>query len=472
MKAVGPEGAVLYSSMFDALTRLEGEEILPALATDWVLSDDNLTWTVSLREGVSFSNGEPFNANAVKYSFGRGLNPDLGLSITARVATIESIEVVDDFTVRFVTKAPDPLFLRRLAALYIIPPVYIQDVGEEVFVNSPVGTGAFRLVEYQPLAKITMEAWDGSWRGAPGLKQLIVVVLPASSARVTALQSGDVDFILNVAPDDARLLQGAGYNVVPVTVGQEIQVSFDIFCGEGFVAPRTTSCPTSDVLVRQAINYAVDKEAIADLFGGFVAVMDGQHATPGTFGYNPDLDAYPYNPELARELLSEAGYPDGFATSLEVTASAQDLVLVSEAVVAYLADVGIQVEIMPIERSVYLEHFHKGGRAPLFVGQWAWVPALDSDFALVWYSSLTNKPRRRSDNVDFDAAYIASTREMDSAAREELLKAAHAALHEDPADLWLVSKPYIWAANARVQGLNAPPTGLLDFDQLSVESSN
>ncbi|MDA0990042.1 MAG: ABC transporter substrate-binding protein [Verrucomicrobia bacterium] len=471
MKAVAPPGTLLYPAIFDALTLIEGGEVLPALATDWELADDNLSWSVKLREGVTFSNGEPFNAEAVRFTYERALNPDLGLSITARVATIAAVDVVDDYTVRFVTKSPDPIFPRRMAAVYMLPPQTFQSMGEEAYVNAPIGTGPFRVAGYVPLTRITLEAWDESWRGAPSLKELVVLVLPEANARSSALRAGDVDFTMDLAPDDAKVLLDEGYNVIPNLKGQVIQVSLDVFCGQGYTT-ESLDCPLADRRVRQAMNYAVDKEAIAEsILGGFVQVMQGQHAMPGTFGFNPDLTAYPYDPDKARELLAEAGYPDGFSAAMEVTATNPDELIVSEAVVSYLADVGVQVDLQPLERPIWLEHFHKG-RSPFFTAAWGWLPALDSDFVLVWFSSLTNDPRRRSADPTFEAAYMAATREMDPAVREELLQEANAALREDAPDLFLVSKSDIWAANGRVQGLEPQPTGLINFDILALSPGN
>jgi peptide/nickel transport system substrate-binding protein len=222
--------------------------------------------------------------------------------------------------------------------------------------------------------------------------------------------------------------------------------------------------------VRQAINYAIDKETIVQtLFGGLTEVSPGQHFQPFTFGYNPDVEAYPYDPDKARELLAEAGYPDGFTLNFETTDGRAPLdKAVAEIAAAYLADVGITAEIELIDTEEYLARFHDPTlRSPLRQGFWAYVPLLDADLVLTWFQC--DQPREWHCDPEYDEAYQASVTELDPAKRLALLQEAIKLVHDNPPDVYLFAFPDIFGLSPNVGGFEPRPDGLMWFDDLEVQ---
>lgn len=459
--SVAPPAMVLYNAFADPLVRINPDngEVVPALATSWEFVDDT-TLEVKLREGVTFQNGEPFNADAVKFSFDRAVDPDLALTVASRLRTLEDVAVVDDSTVRITTTDPDALLVRRLALVNMVPPAYLQEVGDDAFALSPIGTGAFRLVRNIPQQEVVFEAWPESWRGAPNLDRLVFKPIPDASARVSALIAGDVDMIYGIAPDEATRIEDAGMQVMSTAKGHvyEIQMKW-VNC----------DCPLEDPRVRQALNYAIDKEALVDgLFGGLVEIAPGQHFFEFTNGYNPDVEAYPYDPERARELLAEAGYADGFTMNFETTDGRAPLdKAVAETVAAYLADVGVTAELEIIDTEQYLARFHDPTlRSPLRQGFWAHVPILDADLVLTWFQC--SQEREFHCDPEFDEVYQASLTEVDPDARLELLHQAVQLIHDNPPDIFLFSHPEIYGVSSQIAGFKPRPDGLMWFDDLAL----
>ncbi|MFW6116354.1 MAG: ABC transporter substrate-binding protein [bacterium] len=462
MKAVAPPLIVVYPAFSDALMRLDVEtgELEPTLAVSWEHIDER-TLEVKLRQGVKFHNGEDFDANAVKFSFERALDPDLALSITSRVQNVTDVTVVDRYTVRIGTEEPDPLLLKRLTALYMVPPKYVAEVGESEFGMHPVGTGPFRLVRHLPGQEIVFEAWDEGWRGPPKLERLTFVSLPEDAARVSALLAGDVDLIYAVPPDQADRLQEAGRVVEYSPKGHVYMLRFDWM---------TCDCPLEDKRVRQAINYAIDKEALIEhLFSGMTEETPGQFFLPFAFGFNPDIEPYPYDPQEARALLAEAGYTNGFEARM-MTTDGRVLLdkALAEALAGYLEDVGIRTQIDVVESAEYISHFHNpdSRKRGLVNSVWAYLPILDPEFALIW--NVCSQPRKLHCDPKFDEVFIESQTEMDPVKRRLLLQKAIAVMRENPPAAFLFAVPDIYAFKSEVEGVKPRPDGLLWFEEIEV----
>jgi peptide/nickel transport system substrate-binding protein len=353
--------------LYDSLLFINDEgEIEGALATDWTISEDGTTYTFTLREGVTFHNGEPFNAQAVVFSWERGKNPENQYASDWSTAT--SVVAVDDMTVEVTTEGPQPLFLRYMAQSWaIVPPGYIEEVGEEGFLAAPVGTGPFKLVELVEGDRIVMEKNEEYWReGYPLIDRLIFRPIPESSTRVAAIQTGEVDLVTRLSAEEADSLRDMeGIEVISYPVDRVYYIAFN---------NMTTGLdqPTIDPKVRLAMNYAVDVQAILDaIFNG-----NGRPAvgllTPDNFGYDESLQPYGYDPDMARTLLSEAGYPDGFEMDMACPAGAYtNFEQVCEAVQGYLGEVEITVNLEIMESGAFWDLEAKKQLPPLFGDSWS-----------------------------------------------------------------------------------------------------
>lgn len=319
----------------------------PWLATEWEISEDGLTWTFKLREDVTFHNGEPFNAQAVKYTFNEAMTEEESHYVV-QLTDLEAINVVDDFTVEMVTTRPNPIWLAQIAHLFIIPPEYTEEVGHDRFTEAPVGTGAFKFVEWVKDDHVTVEKNPDWWNGEPQVDRITFRTIPEASARVASLLAGETD-IIEVVPFDAipQIEEEEGLSV-PSRLGAIIYIGLDTLKDR----------PTKDKRVRQAMNYAVDAKAIAEsILGGRAQVVpDG--LWPVSPGWNPNLPIYNDN-EKAKELLAEAGYPDGFEIDFAI-GQVQGMLKVkevAEAVQAQLAEVGIKANIIQYETAAMFEAY-------------------------------------------------------------------------------------------------------------------
>lgn len=353
--------------LYDSLLWInDAGELEPALATAWEIDETGTVYTFTLRQGVTFHNGEPFNADAVVATWVRNQDP-INQYYTDWVIA-ESVEAVDEYTVVVRTAAPQPLFLRIVAGAWaIVPPGYIAEVGEDAFLQRPVGTGPFKLVELIEGDRIVMEKNENYWReGYPLIDRLIFRPIPESSTRVAAIQTGEVDIVTRLSAEEADSLRGiAGLDVRSYPVDRVYYIAFN---------NMTTGLdkPTMDTNVRVAMNYAVDVEAIIDaIFNG-----NGRQAvgllTPGNWGYDASLQPYGYDPDKARELLAAAGYPDGFELDMACPAGAYtNFEQVCEAVQGYLGEVGIVTNLEIMESGAFWDLQATKALPPLFGDSWS-----------------------------------------------------------------------------------------------------
>ncbi|MCI0518913.1 MAG: ABC transporter substrate-binding protein [Chloroflexi bacterium] len=352
--------------MFDSLIWIDDDGLLqPALAESWEISDDGLVYTFHLRQGVTFHNGEPFNADSVVFSWNRYKSKDLEWN--ERWNEANNVEKVDDYTVQVSTTEPKPLLLRTIAQSWaMIPPKYFEEVGDVQYGIAPVGTGPFKFVEWVQGDHITLEANLDYWKeGYPKVKTLIFRPIPESSTRVAAIQTGEVDIVGRLSAEEAASLEGvAGVKVLTYPVTRVYYIAFN---------NMTTGLdqPTMDAKVRQAMNYAVDIQAIIDsLFGGDAKQATGFVAT-GELGYGA-VQPFPYDPEKAKALLAEAGYADGFSMDFACPAGAYtNFEEVCQAIQGYLSEVGIQTDLEIMESAQYWDLEAKKELPPLFGDSWS-----------------------------------------------------------------------------------------------------
>ncbi|HET7874072.1 MAG TPA: ABC transporter substrate-binding protein [Methylomirabilota bacterium] len=302
--------AAVGVSLFDSLVGREGDNrIAPQLAESWKLLDD-LTWQFKLRRGVVFHNGEPFNAEAVRYTIQRVLDPEQKSPNRANIAEIARVDVLDDYTVNVVTRQPYAPLINRFLDFPIVPPKYTADKGNAAFALRPVGTGPFRFVELVKDDRMVVEAFDRHWRGAPKVKRIVFKPIPEPFTRAAALRNNEVDLITTIPPNLARELDRvAGIRVQRVPSTWQIYLGLNAF-----------RKPLSDARVRQALNYATDVDAIIkNVLDGNGKRLEGPF-TPHMFGYDPGARGYQHDAARARRLLSEAGYPDGVEITLDAPA--------------------------------------------------------------------------------------------------------------------------------------------------------
>lgn len=353
--------------MYDSLVWFNDDgKIEPALAESWEVSDDGTEYTFTLRQDVSFHNGEPFNADAVVASWERVVNGEYEWGDQWRVAS--AVEKIDEYTVKATLDEPNALFLSSVADQWaMIPPAYFDEVGQEGFDAHPVGTGPFVFTEWVKGDHITMTANPDYWRGAPKIETLIYRPIPESSTRVAAIQTGEVDIVTRLSSEEAASLLGVeDVKVIKYPVTRIYYIAFNNL---------TTGLdqPTMDPLVRQAMNYAVDVDTIIDaLFDGHAKAAAGYVAT-SELGYGA-VDPFGYDPAKALELLEDAGYGSGFSMDMACPEGAYThFEEVCEAIVGYLGEVGIDVDLEIMESGQYWDLEATKALPPLFGDSWSAV---------------------------------------------------------------------------------------------------
>ena len=359
--------------------------VIPGLAESWDISDDGLVYTFHLRQGVkfapnaSFTPTRDFNADDVIFSFDRQKNPENpyhaisgntyeyfnGMDMGNLLA---SVEKVDDYTVRFTLTAPEAPFIANMAMDFAsIMSAEQADAmmaagTPELLDQTPVGTGPFSLVDYQKDAVIRYKANPDYWQGKAAIDDLIFAITPDAAVRLAKLQAGECHVMPYPNPADLDTIRGDNALVLLEQEGLNV----------GYLAFNNQKPPFDNKLVRQALNYAINKQAIIDAVFQGAGQVAKNPIPPTIWSYNDDIEDYPYDPEKAKELLAEAGFPDGFATDLWAMPVQRpynpDAKRMAEMIQADWAAVGVQAEIVSYEWGEYLERSNNGEHQTLLLG--------------------------------------------------------------------------------------------------------
>jgi len=355
------------NSLYDALTKFDLKQgtstpkIIPGLASSWDVSKDHLTWTFHLRPGVKFTDGTPFNADAVIYNFDRYMNPKspqydgtVAGSAGEGTADIASYKKIDENTVSITTKGSDSHLDSDIVFLYMASPTALQKYGKN-FADHPVGTGPFEYKSETRGQEVTFDANPDYWGGAPKLKELVLKPMPDVSARLAALRSGEVNWAEAPNPDDIAGLKKDGYQIELNSYDHVWPWIFDL-----------SKKPLNNPKVREALNLAIDRDTMSnDLLKG-TAEPANQLAPRANGAYNPANDVYSYNPTKAKQLLTEAGYPNGFSMTLSYPTSGSGNMQpgpMNQELQSDLAKIGVKVVLKPIEWAAMLSSFI-GGKIP------------------------------------------------------------------------------------------------------------
>lgn len=397
----GGGGFNVYSAyVFQGVIELSGEDYhyVPAIATAWE-NLDPLHWKFTIREGMKFHNGEPLTAEDVKFSWLRAMGESgtgfAGAAASRLKRLIASIETPDDHTVIFKTKTPEAAFLIQARYVFIVPKDFIQKVGDDEFGRAPVGTGPFMITKRAIGERLVFEAYadyfnknpEPGEKGVPYIKRVAFRSIPQEQTRIAALEVGEIQGT-EVSADQARMLKNnPRIKLYNTHKNQPIYIMFNWQDPDDLKNPRyknrvaaSALAPFRDVRVRRALNHAVDVDALIKNFGSgeeYKTTMLGRHG----IGYNPNVPRYGYDPEKARKLLAEAGYPNGFKTKFHTTA---DQPAYMESLLQYLRNVGISIERTQTTVPVVRRELFRG----TLEGMVQWASGLGGpDPAANWFQS-------------------------------------------------------------------------------------
>jgi peptide/nickel transport system substrate-binding protein len=409
---------------FDALTWLDKDgRTRPGLAREWKTLNET-TWEFTLGE-YQFHHRRAVTVEDVLGTYTRYRDPAKALRAAAAFATVDQVRAAGPKTVQLTTKVPDPTLPAMLSTAMVLPMAELNQQGESEFFKRPLGSGPFRVeqADFQSALRFVAMGTDfpGS-RGVPNFREVVVRFVPDVATRIAAIQTGEVDLALRLPSDSQRPLENAGFKVVRDLNERAVSFLLDPVNG-----------PTRDVRVRQAINYAVDKETILKGYYGGYGRVDSQLLAPNVLGYNPDLKPYPYDGAKAKQLLAEAGYPNGYETRItciNTPSAPRDLCVI---IADQLREVGIRAEIVVLDVAAWAaDFFGPPERRP---GIWAqavnWDQTFEANAIWRWYSSdIPANAGRRYFDEEFDRLYQEAKRTFDRDKRAERYRLAGLRLHE------------------------------------------
>ncbi len=438
--AAGAIDEVVYANIFEGLTRIDRTgAVVPGLAESWTVSEDGLTYTFRLRQGVRFHDGTPFDSGTVRFALDRARATD---SVNAQKAYFEPIAEIE-------TPAPDRVALRlsRPSGLFLFhlaqgDAVMVAPGSAETNRTRPIGTGPFRFVDWVRGDRVELER-NPDWRGpaAIGLDRVTFRFVADPAAQVAAVRGGAIDAFPNLAaPEALDLFRGDRRFVVEVGTTE----------GETVMAVNHRRPPFDDVRVRRALAHAIDRQALIDgaMFGTGTPI--GSHFAPHHPAHVDLAGRYPYDPARARALLAEAGHPDGFRAVLRLPPPPYAR-RSGEIIQAQLAEIGVRVALEPIEWAQWLEQVFRGNDYDMTIV--AHTEPLDID---IYSRGDGYYFGYRSDR--FDEVIDRLNRTLDPAARNALYAEAQRILAEDQAAVFLFQLPKAGVRDARLPGLwdNSP----------------
>ncbi len=460
------ESGFVMSTIFDGLTKYNKgtSEPGPGLAESWEVSEDGTEYTFKLREGVKFHDGTDFNADAALAELDRVINPDNPYYVynqegvhsfaTFTWGLVTGTEKIDDYTIKITLSEPHAPFLASIAMVWsgMMSPAAVEKYGFDVNYN-PVGTGPFKFVEWVRNDHITLEANPDYWGGAPKVDKLIFRVVPESSVRLLKLEQGEVDILADVNPEDyTRIEENADLTLLR-------QPGLTV---NGLTMPFEAE-PFTDVRVRQALNYAVNKDEMNEFLYKNAAITAATGMPPILMGYPKDLEPYPYDPEKARELLAEAGYPDGFDFTLLCYENPRGYnpvgIKMAVAIQEYLAEVGVNLKLETLEWGAFLATRRSADNQDMGMVGWSGDNGDPDNFLYEMFSTDMIPVGNTShySNPELDDILITARTVTDPEERAKLYEQAATIIHDDAPWLFVNHTLQVRATRANVDGFALNP---------------
>ena len=457
---VGKESCAVTvnTQIFSTLMRVTGDgDPQPSLAESYQQLDDT-SWEFTIRQGVKFHDGTEMTLEDVKYSLDRAVASSY---VNYVVSFIESVEITGDNTIVIHTVEPYVPILNNLSIPFtaIVPKAYIEEHGDEYFAQHPIGTGPYKMVEWNPGESIKLEAFDEYFGGTPKTKNLVMKVIPEAAQRVIAMETGEADIAYSITANDVSKIE-ENPDLVAVTRPSRTCYNFYFNLKNG---------PTADPNVRKAISYAIDRDLIIE------AVLAGR-ATPATsiisptvVGYVEGLPEYEYDLEKAKELMAQSDYPDGCNLTMVVNDN-QERIEICQVVQDMLKELNITVEIKSYEQATYIQALNNGEHN---LGFSAWITSTgDADYTYypLFYSTSPSRAGNRAFFADSraDPLILAGRGETDPEKRIEIYRELEGVIYDVCSNLYICHPLDVVALNSKVEGFVANNDGYHQLENVMV----
>ncbi len=442
----------VLENVVDKLVALDPQgKLVPSLATSWEVSSDGLTWTFHLRHDVKFSNGRPMTAQDVVYTYTRMLDPATGSGQKYLLGSTQTVTAPDPYTVEFHLKTPEVALPAHLAAQASVGIIAKESVDNGTINTQPIGTGPFMIADYEPGNQVVLKKNPYYWqKGLPYLDEVDIKIITDESVRQTSLISGDVDWAISVPPQSLSQLQNDPNIVVDKTTAGAYW----------YIGVNLKHKPLDDVRVRQAISYAINRKDITDAmtFGTGVPTQDPiPSSSAWAFNYAP----YSYDPAKAKQLLTEAGYPDGFRMQIMPTTQYPESVRGAQVIQQELGQVGIKVTIKNLEWAQWLQEEGKGNY-DTYVCSWnGLVDPYDFFYAQQRTGQVFNFTGYSNPKVDALLDQGNSAKGFDQ--RKAIYQQANKLIVDDAPYIYLYNPANIQAYQSYVKGYAARTDQNIDF---------
>jgi peptide/nickel transport system substrate-binding protein len=453
-------------NMFDGLvTRTPDMQIVPEIAESW----ENISpteWEFKIRQGIKFHNGEDLTADDVVFTYERILkeggvagqsSPRKGL-----LGTITSVEKVDDYTVRFILSDPWPVFLAMLPNQQIVPKDYITEKGDEYFAANPVGAGPFKFVSANLNEEVVMERYDDYYGGSPDLppvgpapaKRVLFKIIPEPSSRIAALQTGEISIMQDVPASAVEMLQASDNVTVKTTSGTRVN----------FFAMNVTQKPFDDVKVRQAMNYAINiDEIIQNVLEGSAKSMVGP-VPSNSFAHDDELKPYGYDPEKAKQLITEAGYPNGFDLVIDCEAPEKEI---TEAAALQLRNIGINATTRVWDWGV-LKPLLVSGERQMVMNYWGNSTLDPFDLLNPMYMTDGTGNYSKYSNPRVDQLLTDASKIVDADQRKAMYDEVQEILYNDAPRVYAYVNDVIEAASSKIEGWEPSSEGRMNLHDVTL----
>lgn len=428
-------------------------KVQPMLATSWTTSSDGLALTLKLRSGVKFHDGTTFDADAVKFSLGRLIDPKIKVPIGAAYQVIKSIDVVDPSTVRLNLKSVDPNLLPNLGvtvASILSPESATKDGNSYTNIVHPVGTGPYEFVSFQKGTKATYQRYDGYWGDKPYYSKVVFDIIPEANSREAGLRSGQLDMIMNPPITDLKALDSSpDTNVLKAPSDRSV-----------FIAFNNTKAPFTNPMVRQAFNYAIDKKSIIkNVLFDAVDEMSSPFAS-AVNGYC-DTGGYAYDPNKAKQLLSESGVGKITVTLGSPTGRYIQDIQASQAIAGYLRDVGVTVNVKTMDWPSYVSAI-QDQKGPFDLHLLGWAPgALDAPTQMEMFTKASWAPKGLNNafysDPQVETMFANASKDLDESSRNAQYCQIQKDVWADAPWIFLWSQTLVLAYKSDITGISYQP---------------
>lgn len=449
-------GSIVNNKIYEGLVRLSKDMTYqPALATEWEQVND-VTWEFKLRQGVTFHDGSSFNANAVKKTFERILDKNIGATRAQAFEMVKEVKSIDEFTIQFILKRPFAPFFTVLAGSEgsIISPKAIEQYGKEL-TKHPTGTGPFTFHSWQPGQEIVLVRNEKYWGEQAKVEKVVFKVIPEDATRIAMVESGEAHVAEQLPVTEINRVQSSKV----MGLG-----SYDSF-GVDYIGFNFRKKPFDDVRVRQAISHAVDSGAIIQGIFNNIGTAANTSLAPTVFGHDPHAKPYLYDLNKARVLLKDAGYPGGFKASI-YTSDNKLRISMAEVIQSQLKGIGIDLQVHVMEIGAYVAAA-SAGETEMFISNWG--ASADGDYTQynLFHSRSQGSPGNHFfyGNPQVDELIDAARSEVDSEKRKQIYAKAQQLEMEDAVMIPIRNSVNLAAISNKVKGLWISPNGHIQVSE-------